>query len=100
MMLPCILAEISEDELLAKPVWITVIIRMPGPMNSTKGRPITSPRPRPSATTNTTTNSPAVISGASTVCCHTDMKRRISRSASVAVPSQLMRPKRRSGIWP
>jgi len=85
----------EEDE-LAKAFWITIIIRMPGAMKVVKSTPMTSPRRGPIARVKIATKSPAVTSGASSVCVQTATKRITSRSISVQSPSQFTRPKRRT----
>ena len=72
-----------DDEVLAKAFWITVIIRMPGARKCMNGTPITGPRSGPIASAKTASSSPAVISGAASVCVQTARNRRTSRSASV-----------------
>ena len=97
-MLPCTFETMIELDVLAKAFWITVIIRMPGARNTAKGTPSISPRCVPIASVKTSMNSTAVATGAASVCVQTLVKRRISRSVSVARPSQLTRPKRRTPI--
>ena len=77
---------------------MTVIIRMPGAMKVVKATPMTSPRVGPIAMVKISRKRPAVTSGARIVWVQTAMKRRVSRSASVANPSQLTRPNRRAPI--
>ena len=96
--LPCTLALARLDDVLAKAFWITVIVKIPGARNVINGTPITSPRCGPIAMVKIIKNSPALISGAITVCDQTFMNRLTSRRINVHVPSQLTRPNRRSPI--
>ncbi len=97
-MLPPILAEVIEDEVLAKAFCITVMVRMPGTRKVIKGTPMTSPRVGPIAIVKIINSSPALINGAMMVCDQTFIKRFTSRSISVATPIQLTRPNLRTPI--
>lgn len=79
-MLPCTLATMIEDEVLAKAFWITDIIRMPGARKAAKPVPCASPRRSPKASQNTSMNSTEVATGASTVWVQMVVKRRTSRA--------------------
>ena len=97
-MLPPILAEVMDEEVLAKAFWITVMVRIPGTRKVMKGTPMTSPRVGPIAMVKIISKSPALISGAMMVCDQTFIKRLTSRSIKVATPIQLTRPNRRVPI--